>query len=61
MRTLTVTAADRGKRLAILVDAEVLSAPRILAPVGSGVVHVTGRFPPGEAQRLVDAPGGPPR
>ncbi|MEW6170754.1 MAG: protein translocase subunit SecD [Candidatus Omnitrophota bacterium] len=47
-----VTAANVGRRLAIVLDGKVQSAPRINEAIPSGQAVITGRFSPEEAQDL---------
>lgn len=47
-----VTAANVGKRLAIVLDGKVQSAPRIRESIPSGEAVITGRFDPEAAQDL---------
>lgn len=47
-----ITANNVGKRLAIVLDGKVQSAPRIKEAIPSGEAIITGRFSPEEAQDL---------
>jgi len=47
-----VTTTNVGKRLAIVLDGKVQSAPRIKEAIPSGEAVITGRFTPEEAQDL---------
>ena len=47
-----ITANNVGKRLAIVLDGKVQSAPRINEPIPSGEAVITGRFTPQEASDL---------
>lgn len=47
-----ITAANIGKRLAIVLDGKVQSAPRIKEAIPSGEAVITGRFSPEQAQDL---------
>lgn len=47
-----ITAANVGKRLAILLDGKVQSAPNIREAIPSGEAVITGRFTPEQAQDL---------
>jgi SecD/SecF fusion protein len=47
-----ITTSNVGKRLAIVLDGKVQSAPRINEPIPSGEAVITGRFTPQEAQDL---------
>ncbi|MCM8770554.1 MAG: protein translocase subunit SecD [Candidatus Omnitrophica bacterium] len=47
-----ITAANVGRRLAIILDGKVQSAPRIREAIPSGEAVITGRFTPEKAQDL---------
>ncbi|MEL7217978.1 MAG: hypothetical protein AAGK01_06060 [Pseudomonadota bacterium] len=47
-----LTQANIGKRLAIVLDGRILSAPVILEPITDGIVQISGSFTHEEAQRL---------
>jgi SecD/SecF fusion protein len=47
-----ITASNVGKRLAIVLDGKVQSAPRIKEAIPSGEAVITGRFTPDKAQDL---------
>ncbi|MCK9594207.1 MAG: protein translocase subunit SecD [Candidatus Omnitrophica bacterium] len=47
-----ITAANVGRRLAIVLDGKVQSAPNIREPIPSGEAQITGRFTMDEAQDL---------
>ncbi len=47
-----ITAQNVGKSLAIVLDGQIISAPRISAPIPSGSGVITGRFSPEEAREL---------
>lgn len=47
-----ITAGNVGKRLAIVLDGKVQSAPRIREAIPSGEAMITGRFTPEQAQDL---------
>ncbi len=47
-----ITAGNVGKRLAIVLDGKVQSAPRIKEAIPSGEAVITGRFTPDQAQDL---------
>ena len=47
-----LTSASVGKRLAIVLDGKVLSAPVILEPILGGTVQISGSFTYGEARQL---------
>ncbi len=48
----SITAQNVGSSLAIVLDGQVISAPRISAPIPSGSGVITGRFSPEEAREL---------
>lgn len=47
-----ITEAQLGKRIAILIDGKVISAPKILQKITSDSVQISGNFAPGEAEIL---------
>lgn len=47
-----ITEANVGRRLAIILDGKLYSAPRINEPIPSGKAVITGRFTPQEAKDL---------
>lgn len=53
-RFATVTRQSIGKQLAIIIDGQVYTAPRIQAEVTGGTAQITGSFSEQEAQNLAD-------
>lgn len=53
-RMRRLTSKNRGKRLAILIDQKLLTAPIIQWEIGESAM-ITGRFTPEEAQRIADS------
>ena len=50
----TITSESLGRRLALVLDGEVLSAPTVSAVIEGGEICISGGFDPGDAQRIVD-------
>lgn len=53
-RMRRLTSKNRGRRLAILIDQKLLTAPIIRWEIGESAM-ITGRFTPEEAQRIADS------
>jgi len=53
-RFAEVTRQNIGKRLAIVIDGQVYSAPTIMAEIAGGKAEITGRFTEQEAKELAD-------
>jgi len=49
-----LTSANVGKHVAILVDGELVSAPRIAAPIVQGMAVINGNFDETEAKRIAE-------
>ncbi len=54
-RLAELTTANLGRRLAIVWRGRVLMSPKIVTPITSGSVNITGRMSDAEAKRLLDA------
>lgn len=50
-----VTRDNIGQRLAIVMDGELVSAPKILSPIRNGIGMITGNFRPQDARAIANA------